>query len=146
GHRDPPDQRCARGARYVPRRCRAAHAGPVTQWPDRTATPARAMRHTQARLKPMTACRAPSFDRVAAHPKRVLVPRTARELAQEIQRGGEPDDELFDRFLPFRLRVMSRMFWTPLAVAARAAAWFAESGVVTVVDIGSGAGKFCVVA
>jgi len=94
----------------------------------------------------MTACRAPSFERVAARPRGVLVPRTARELAQEIQRGGELDDELFDRFLPFRLRVMSRMFWTPLAVAARAAAWFAELGVVSVVDIGSGAGKFCVAA
>jgi len=94
----------------------------------------------------MTACRAPSLDRVAAHPARVIVPRTARELAQEIQHGGVLDDELFDRFLPFRLRVMSRVFWTPLVVTDRVAAWFAELGVVTVVDIGSGAGKFCVAA
>lgn len=94
----------------------------------------------------MTACRAPSLDRVAARPACAIVPPTAKELAQEIRRGGEPDDELFDRFLPFRLRVMSRMFWTPLAVTTRAAAWFAELGVVTVADIGSGAGKFCVVA
>ncbi len=38
------------------------------------------------------------------------------------------------------------MFWTPLVVAARAAAWFTELGVASVVDIGSGAGKFCVAA
>ena len=71
---------------------------------------------------------------------------TVRELAHAIRTGGRPDDELFDRFLPPRLRAASRVFWTPLAVAARAAAWFTELGVVTVVDIGSGAGKFCVAA
>lgn len=71
---------------------------------------------------------------------------TAHELAAAIRAGGRPHDDLFDRFLPPRLRLASGMFWTPLVVAARAAAWFAELGIVTVVDIGSGAGKFCVAA
>jgi predicted RNA methylase len=44
------------------------------------------------------------------------------------------------------LRVVSGQYWTPLVVAARAAAWFEDVEVRTVVDIGSGAGKFCVAA
>ncbi|HEX7669859.1 MAG TPA: hypothetical protein VF395_09760, partial [Polyangiaceae bacterium] len=42
------------------------------------------------------------------------------------------------------LGVVSNQFWTPLAVATRVAAWLDEFNVETVVDIGSGAGKFCV--
>lgn len=41
---------------------------------------------------------------------------------------------------------MSSQYWTPLLVAVQAARWFHEIGVRSVVDIGSGAGKFCVVA
>jgi hypothetical protein len=97
----------------------------------------------------MTTAREPSGDHTAAREARETrgwLPPTADELAHELRTGGRPDDELFDRFLPLRLRVASGVFWTPLAVAARAAAWFAELGVVSVVDIGSGAGKFCVAA
>ena len=35
-------------------------------------------------------------------------------------------------------------FWSPLIVARRAAEWFRDAGVQSVVDVGSGAGKFCV--
>jgi predicted RNA methylase len=77
---------------------------------------------------------------------RRVLPPSALELADAIRRGAEPDDDLFDRFLPVRLRVASGMFWTPLVVAARAAAWLTEVGAASVVDIGSGAGKFCVAA
>ncbi len=41
---------------------------------------------------------------------------------------------------------MSGQYWTPLVVAKRAAEWLADLKVRTVVDIGSGAGKFCVAA
>jgi SAM-dependent methyltransferase len=68
------------------------------------------------------------------------------ELAQALRRGECPADHRFDRFLPDELRVVSRRFWTPLIVAKRAAEWFDEVKVRTVVDIGSGAGKFCVAA
>lgn len=72
---------------------------------------------------------------------------TARELAQALRAGSCPADYAFDRFLPHELlRVVSGQYWTPLVVAARAAAWFAALDVRTVVDIGSGAGKFCVAA
>jgi predicted RNA methylase len=99
----------------------------------------------------MTMEREPSIDQVTGGQvtggaEGAARPPTALELAHEIRSGGLPDDELFDRFLPFRLRMVSRGFWTPLAVAVRTAAWFAELGVGSVVDIGSGVGKFCVAA
>jgi hypothetical protein len=58
--------------------------------------------------------------------------------------GSCPDDSSFDRFLPEPLRLVSPEYWTPLAVAKRAAEWADDLGFRTVVDIGSGAGKFCV--
>jgi predicted RNA methylase len=79
-------------------------------------------------------------------PVRAGPPPTVDELAAELRAGVLPDDETFDRFLPMRLRAVSGMFWTPLAVAARTAEWFAELGVDSVVDIGSGVGKYCVAA
>jgi predicted RNA methylase len=94
----------------------------------------------------MTTEHEPSIDHAAAGEVEAPLLPTALELAQEIRAGGEPDDELFDRFLPHRLRLASGVFWTPLVVAARAATWFAEHGITSVVDIGSGAGKFCVAA
>jgi SAM-dependent methyltransferase len=57
-----------------------------------------------------------------------------------------PPDDAFDRFLPEPMRSLSAQHWTPLAVVARAAQWLDECNVRTVVDIGSGAGKFCVAA
>lgn len=73
-------------------------------------------------------------------------PATPAQLAALIRAGGQPPDDAFDRYLPARLRQVSGRFWTPLVVAARAAAWLAELGAATIVDIGSGAGKFCVAA
>ena len=60
--------------------------------------------------------------------------------------GRCPEDRSFDRFLPESLRLVSPEYWTPLAVAQRAAEWFDSAGFQTVVDIGSGAGKFCIAA
>jgi predicted RNA methylase len=57
-----------------------------------------------------------------------------------------PTDRDFDQFLPSELRCVSGQYWTPLVVAIRAAEWLDELNVRTVVDIGSGAGKFCVAA
>jgi hypothetical protein len=55
------------------------------------------------------------------------------------------DDELFDQHLPHYVRERSRQFWTPVAVAARAAASLSEHGARRILDVGSGPGKFCVV-
>ena len=71
---------------------------------------------------------------------------SARRVADALRSGIIPKDATFDRFLPDELRVVSGQHWTPLVVAKRVAGWFDELHVRSVVDIGSGAGKFCVAA
>jgi len=66
--------------------------------------------------------------------------RVAQALGCRVALG----DRAFDRFLPRALCAVSEQHWTPLVTAVRAAEWFDELGIRTVVDIGSGAGKFCV--
>ncbi len=66
------------------------------------------------------------------------------EIAQMLRLGKCPLDRDFDRFLSDPSRLVSNQHWTPLVVALRVAGWLDELGVRTVVDIGSGAGKFCV--
>ncbi len=70
----------------------------------------------------------------------------ASRVADALRRGLCPTDGAFDRFLPEELRLVSRLYWTPLEVVTRAARWLRELDVRTVIDIGSGAGKFCVAA
>lgn len=67
-----------------------------------------------------------------------------QETAELLRKGRCPPDMLFDRFLPVELRVVSWQYWTPLVVVLRAAKWLEACNVQSVVDIGSGAGKFCV--
>ena len=67
----------------------------------------------------------------------------AQRLAAMMRTGSCPHDQSFDRFLPEPLRLVSPEYWTPLAVVKRAADWLEAVGIRTVVDIGSGAGKFC---
>ena len=71
-------------------------------------------------------------------------PRAARLVAAAIRTGRFPANQAFDRFLPRELREVSDRYWTPLPVVRRAALWLRDARVRTVVDIGSGAGKFCV--
>ena len=70
---------------------------------------------------------------------------TAR-IAAALGAGTPPPDEAFDAHLPLALQAVSGKYWTPLVVAMRAAEWMEEAGIRSVVDIGSGAGKFCVAA
>ncbi|HVY29883.1 MAG TPA: hypothetical protein VHB79_25160 [Polyangiaceae bacterium] len=68
------------------------------------------------------------------------------DIVEMLCKSEEPlGDQQFDRLLPMRLRAASARFWTPLPVIQRASEWLAELGVGTVVDVGSGAGKFCIV-
>jgi SAM-dependent methyltransferase len=69
---------------------------------------------------------------------------TADRVAEALRGGSCPPDHAFDRFLPVELQRVSNHYWTPLVVAKRAAEWFEDADVRTVVDIGSGAGKFCI--
>ena len=66
------------------------------------------------------------------------------KVADALRRGVGASDREFDRFLPARLTAVSARYWTPLEVAARAAAWLDEFEIRSLVDVGSGAGKFCV--
>lgn len=67
-------------------------------------------------------------------------------IAEALRVGRCPPDRAFDRFLPEDLGALSSDQWTPLDVVATAVAWLGEIGVRSVVDIGSGPGKFCVAA
>jgi SAM-dependent methyltransferase len=71
---------------------------------------------------------------------------SAAEIAMAIRSGRCPNDRVFDRFLPRDLQRVSWQHWTPLIVALRVAEWLDLAGVREVVDLGSGAGKFCVAA
>ncbi len=75
-----------------------------------------------------------------------LASHLALNVATTLRAGRCPRDTTFDRLLPHDLRRLSGEHWTPLATVVRAAQWLDELGVRTVVDIGSGAGKFCVAA
>jgi SAM-dependent methyltransferase len=68
------------------------------------------------------------------------------ELVRAIRIGRRPPDFMFDRFLPLELRLVSGQHWTPVDVAMRTAEWLSEFRIKSVLDVGSGSGKFCVLA
>lgn len=70
---------------------------------------------------------------------------------QTDEESGIPDafsieDEKFDLIYPVKLRELSPLFWTPVAVAAEAARLLVQTPQTRVLDIGCGPGKFCLVA
>lgn len=69
---------------------------------------------------------------------------SSERVAAAIRAGLHPTDAAFDQFLPRELRAVSDTFWTPLAAVLRAARWLDEYDVRSLVDVGSGCGKFCV--
>lgn len=69
----------------------------------------------------------------------------ARALAAQLAAGIPVPDARFDRLLPPALQRLAGLHFTPVAVAARAAAWLTAGGAAEVADLGSGAGKFCLV-
>lgn len=54
-------------------------------------------------------------------------------------------DREFDLIFPKDARKFSRMHWTPVAVAIRAAEWLAPRPGMKVLDVGSGSGKVCLI-
>ena len=56
------------------------------------------------------------------------------------------EDERFDQVYPAQVRRLSAIFWTPVAVAAEAARLLVTKPSTRVLDVGCGAGKFCLVA
>ena len=67
------------------------------------------------------------------------------EIGRRLRAGELVSDADFDAWLPGALRGISYRYWTQVGVAARVSRWLHERGASTVLDVGSGAGKFCVV-
>ena len=59
---------------------------------------------------------------------------------------GSVEDDRFDQIFPSRVRKLSSLYWTPVAVAVHAAKLLVRRPGTRVLDIGCGPGKFCLVA
>lgn len=55
------------------------------------------------------------------------------------------EDEKFDRIYSPQIRKLSAVFWTPVRIAAEAAKLLVTAPDARILDIGCGAGKFCLV-
>jgi SAM-dependent methyltransferase len=73
--------------------------------------------------------------------------RVRAELVASILRGGRivPDDT-FDEIYPDAVRSVSPAHWTPVRVCARIVELLRLSPGARLLDVGAGAGKFCIVA
>ena len=54
-------------------------------------------------------------------------------------------DAHFDRVYPKNVQDVSAHFWTPVSVALSGAQWLRAAGCQSLLDVGAGAGKFCIV-
>ncbi len=69
---------------------------------------------------------------------------SAERIAESLRNGLPVADRTFDALLPADLARASARYWTPVAVAMLASRWLARDA-LRIVDIGSGAGKFCII-
>jgi predicted RNA methylase len=69
----------------------------------------------------------------------------ARAVLDALRWQAPVDDLAFDRLYPDHLRRLSRVHWTPVSVALRAAALLAPEPGMRILDVGAGAGKLCCV-
>src|SRR5262252_4157790 len=76
------------------------------------------------------------------HEREILIDQITAALHQRIP----VDDSLFDRIYPDHVQRLSRLHFTPVSVALRAAEWLSPDPGRRVLDAGAGAGKFCMVA
>jgi hypothetical protein len=70
---------------------------------------------------------------------------TPEQIGARLRAGERVADVDFDSVLPEPMRRVSSSFWTGVGVAMRITRWLEMRGVPTVLDVGSGVGKFCVV-
>ena len=71
---------------------------------------------------------------------------SARPVARALRSGERVADRDLDEVFPLDVRRASRVHWTPVAVAAHAARLLVDQPGMTVLDVGAGVGKFCLVA
>lgn len=67
------------------------------------------------------------------------------EMVGRMRRGYAVDNDDFDELYPTEVRERSSAYWTPVAVALRAAELLAPRRTMRVLDFGSGCGKLCIV-
>jgi len=67
-------------------------------------------------------------------------------IADQLRARQRVKDSVFDLVYPPEIRRVSSQFWTPVDVALTAALWLEASGCQAILDVGAGAGKFCIVA
>lgn len=79
-----------------------------------------------------------------SHPRAEPPADHVQRAADALRAGDAGADRLFDALLPPALRDVSDDYWTPAPVVRQVAAWLRAEHIGTIVDIGSGAGKFCV--
>lgn len=68
-----------------------------------------------------------------------------RTLGAQLREGRRVSDSVFDDVYPLDARAVSSSFWTPVAVAVRAADLLVSGRNDRILDVGSGVGKFCIV-
>ena len=66
-------------------------------------------------------------------------------IFEYLKLGMDVADEAFNSIYPERINKFARSHWTPVRVAKVAAQFLAETPGAKVLDIGSGAGKFCMI-
>jgi SAM-dependent methyltransferase len=65
---------------------------------------------------------------------------------KQLRRGRVIADEDWDRVYPAKYIELSRLHWSPVEVARRAAELLSRGTETRVLDVGAGVGKFCVIA
>jgi hypothetical protein len=97
-------------------------------------------------------CRNPSANgRAFAENMRVSAPIRTGTPGASVRPMALPEvcpaeDILFDAVYPTTVQLISSRFWTPVAVAQRAASLLRAAGARRVLDVGAGVGKFVLVA
>lgn len=68
------------------------------------------------------------------------------DLRRDLELGLLPSDDEFDSIYPTRMRELSNVHWTPVEVAAEVSRFLVRDEDSSVLDVGSGVGKFCLVS
>ncbi len=74
------------------------------------------------------------------------LPDTSSLITHALRRRRLVVDRIFDDIFPYDVRTASSVHWTPVEVAMRAAQLLARDDRTTILDVGAGIGKFCIVA